>query len=1056
MGGFAGSLHRRRRGVSTTGRSCGVYRGRLGNVRGSVRTTLRGATRVGNGVSRVESNNTTFRRTTLGGSNRVSILRTAVTRGGRATLHFGSSVSLTTGNGTSVSRNVTRGRTLVRGYRDRSILGGRRLRRATSGVRRLVDSGRRFSELSTRLGGAVTSLAIGLSSFEMGTARTGSDVRRVGTERSAISRDVGSTRTTLTTRGSGGRGGSTTLIRLSRGVTRGSGSITNFKLERGNGIRGTRRLGRGLRGLSERLSRGRSGTEVLSSLRGGVRNCSNTMGTIVHHTERGTLNNVRNPLSRLVRISGRCSATIRITLNTTVRGVMASARTSTGETVCCLGRGGINETAFLPVSGVGNHALRRHKLSSGLNFITITDRLIRYSTRCGRVITDFLTEITIISSVSDTVNVTGGCGGHFGVIALSKRMVGPNNSVANNDHTENTNVLSHTGVVRRLRTRTGGVGTSCSRYSTRCGLTTRRTGETTTRVRTTRTRLVATGRSGVHARNRNQLVTNEVSTLGSRLTTFTGRGRGTGNEVGLFRRTCGRGRNGASRVHARVSTTRGHLRRISNSTGNILRRERTLETRARGVGLRVLALTGSSRTTGLSVRRLQLRGSARSNEIGSVRSSVGRVRTGGTTLVTSIRDVGGRTRRLERGSTRSKRRVSRLVRREGGLSGHSTRLHALRQGGKRRHRGLSTRVMELSRHGVTVHGRCSRLGSVLFRRCRLAHHRTRTLGVRVRGVRRTGGHLRRVGITVGGLNSVGINTVRRCGRISRECRFLGRRASSVRGSGSRLGGVVRSLATSVDRGFVTRFGEVGTRFGAYFTSFFNNNGNRVLLSSPDGYLRDRVRVGVRPPKGSIRGVGLFSNNRGSLTTVTLLFDILGIAPSPFYVCSRIRTTLSSIGIRHFTGCVHQVASGARFVSVAREHNAVRRTSILCNMAVRRGNISGLLRLRSTRLTTGVNLRWVLLELFGKRVVKLFSGFEGKLGGAHRRKVATRVRRTIRSCRRVASRLCSRLRRVLVVNSINFPATRGIVGDLGRGIRGSSIRSIGGIHRVLGSVISNVI
>lgn len=200
-----------------------------------------------------------------------------------------------------------------------------------------------------------------------------------------------------------------------------------------------------------------------------------------------------------------------------------------------------------------------------------------------------------------------------------------------------------------------------------------------------------------------------------------------------------------------------------------------------------------------------------------------------------------------------------------------------------------------------------------------------------------------------------MSTVRRCGRISRECRFVDTRMGSIRGSGGRVRGLVASLAGRVGRIFIRDFSRVGGGFACAFGRLFNNNATSLSLTSPRGVLADKVSVLIRPPNGVIVGLRTLSNNRGTLITVTLCFTVVGMEPTPFYMVSRVRTTLSSMGICHFTTCLHEVASGARFVLVARHHNAVRRTSILCNIAVRSRNVSGLLRLHSARITRGLNV-----------------------------------------------------------------------------------------------------
>lgn len=557
------------------------------------------------------------------------------------------------------------------------------------------------------------------------------------------------------------------------------------------------------------------------------------------------------------------------------------------------------------------------------------------------------------------MTVTGGCSCHFHVIALSNRIVGTNNSVANNSHIRGTNVLDQNGRVRELGNSLTSVRGRLSKVLSSCGLLLRSTSTTGTRLRNTRNSLLETGRRGVHHRNRLGLTDSGLTSISSNIGRLLRRGRALRGEVRSMDSNTRTTHSRVSRLGRALRGGRGRLRDVANSDGALRGGHRRITSGTTRVELHVISLRGSIRTGASRVAELGGHGANRLSHLSRLSRRVHRVRRGGSRLETLARQLSTSRGTLGTGRNSTRGRVGRLVSRHSRLRGRTGSLELRRHTGSRRHRHLDNSVTHLRRHGVTVHGRCSGLADGLCSRCRLAHHRTTTLRVRVSSCSLTTGHLTRLGSRVHTLNSMGISTVRRCGRMSRHCRFLSKRVGSIRASHTRLGGVVSSLANGVTRRFHRRFGHVGSYFKRAFVRLFNKNGTRLQLRSRHSILNDSVRVGIRPPNGGIRGVGLLSNNRGKLSTVTLLFTVLGMAPTPFYFFSRIRTTLSSIGISHCTRCIHHVAGGARFVLVARHHNAVRRTSMLCNIAVRRGNMSGLLRLGATRVTGGLNLTWVL-------------------------------------------------------------------------------------------------
>lgn len=276
--------------------------------------------------------------------------------------------------------------------------------------------------------------------------------------------------------------------------------------------------------------------------------------------------------------------------------------------------------------------------------------------------------------------------------------------------------------------------------------------------------------------------------------------------------------------------------------------------------------------------------------------------------------------------------------------------------------------------------------------------------------------------------------------MSRHCAFLGNRRSSLIRTRTSLRRVVRRLSITVHGRFARRFTEVTARFGSMFHRLFKNKGNSLRLRRSMSVLRTKVHVVTRPPKGGLRGVVRLSNKRGTLATVTLLFTVRGLGPSPFYLLSRVRTTLSSGGMSHCTGCLRGLAGCARFVIVAREHNAVTTTSQLCKVAVRRGNVSALISISLLRSS----LRGWAYFCYGRNVGeaknlgvkrrggKFFGQLMSNLAGAESG-VISNVSDVFRKFSGVSSSFCRRLRRALVVKSLNIETAVSVVRSLGIGM-----------------------
>ncbi len=946
-------MHGRRDGVVVTRDRCGRVRRVLRRCSHGARRGASLFTGLASSVRNRELGVSSVGRRVLGSSNMVAILGGSVLRGRRDVTELGRRGLTLSNDSGSTGARVALGCRRVGSLRtggSRLSIGLRRLR---DGLSRLLDRASSDDEEVRGRVHALGALATRTSSGHIALIATRAAVHKVRTQGATSSRLVSTGRGRIRELGNRFRRTRGLVRSLSRGLSDYGGSLGNCRLQLSTESIAMRGLGRRLSAIGLSVRTGGHHVRVLHSLRGGVRNFTGSIGFMVSGTRAKVLENVYNPISSLVAIRGGCDLTVRATLGGTVRGVIARARTSTGTTVGFLGDGGTNETAFLPITAVGTHRFGRCNFRRVLNCVKVTDSLIGYSGGCLRVIGCLLNTIIITRSVSYTIAVTEGFNCQVGIMSLSNRIMDPNNSLANNSIIGGSNVLDHDGSVVGVRGRIGrlAMGTrSVGRGLGRDVTTLTRTG---TSVATLGTSVLATGRSGVHTLSR----LGHISSVHRDIVAALGRlaSRRALNSDGLIR--LGRVSIGVTHRLLRVSGSgrdvRSMVSGVANSHSGLGAIERSLSGSVATIGLSIVRILGSVRTARATTGALRDLSRSHGGHILAVSDRVTTLRFGYRGLHDRVRDIGSDVNSTATGVSRDRRVVTRSVRGHGTARGVNMRLHGDRHRGALHHRRVDKRLTHLRRHGSIVVHRCSSIVHHLCSRCRLAEARTRRVNVRVGGPTRTGHALDSIGGGVHSLNGMGISTVRRCGRIDRECGFLSRRVGSIRTSQTRLRGLVGRLASRVRRVFTSNFRGVDRGFSGAFARLFNNKATSLSLSSPRGVLRDKVSVGIGLPNGGMPDLSKLSNNRGTLVTLSVCFTVVHMGTPPFYFLSRISATLSSVGIRHFTSCVGSDSFGARFVYIARHHNAVRTTSVLCNMAVRRGNVAGLLRLGMDRLRGGL-------------------------------------------------------------------------------------------------------
>ncbi|MEW5945913.1 MAG: chromosome segregation protein SMC [bacterium] len=118
--------------------------------------------------------------------------------------------------------------------------------------------------------------------------------------------------------------------------------------------------------------------------------------------------------------------------------------------------------------------------------------------------------------------------------------------------------------------------------------------------------------------------------------------------------------------------------------------------------------------------------------------------------------------------------------------------------------------------------------------------------------------------------------------------------------------------------FLTTFEQVNRKFQETFQEIFNGGESRVFLTDESDPLESGVDISVQIPGKRMRSLQLLSGGEKALCALTLIFAILKVKPSPFYLLDEVDAGLDDQNIQKFKTMLAKYSSEAQFFVIT--HN----------------------------------------------------------------------------------------------------------------------------------------
>ena len=129
---------------------------------------------------------------------------------------------------------------------------------------------------------------------------------------------------------------------------------------------------------------------------------------------------------------------------------------------------------------------------------------------------------------------------------------------------------------------------------------------------------------------------------------------------------------------------------------------------------------------------------------------------------------------------------------------------------------------------------------------------------------------------------------------------------------------IRELDASCETQFVETFETVRIAFNDAYAELFPGGEARMWLTDPDNVNESGVEISVKPPGKKMTSLAALSGGERAMTAAALIFALIRVKPSPFYLLDEIDAALDEMNVERFSMMVRNLATQAQLLIVT--HN----------------------------------------------------------------------------------------------------------------------------------------
>ena len=206
------------------------------------------------------------------------------------------------------------------------------------------------------------------------------------------------------------------------------------------------------------------------------------------------------------------------------------------------------------------------------------------------------------------------------------------------------------------------------------------------------------------------------------------------------------------------------------------------------------------------------------------------------------------------------------------------------------------------------------------------------------------------------LGSVNVDAIEEFKEVNERYQFLKVQIADVENTKEELLRQINDLTAQMREVFIERFKQINYQYGIVFSELFGGGKGELRLSDPEDILGSGIDMFIQPPGKVILNLEALSGGEKALAATALLFAILKVTPSPFCVLDEVEAALDDVNVDRYAAYLRRMCDRIQFIAITHRRGTMEEADTLYGVTMQERGVSKLLELRASEVEQKLGLK----------------------------------------------------------------------------------------------------
>ena len=195
------------------------------------------------------------------------------------------------------------------------------------------------------------------------------------------------------------------------------------------------------------------------------------------------------------------------------------------------------------------------------------------------------------------------------------------------------------------------------------------------------------------------------------------------------------------------------------------------------------------------------------------------------------------------------------------------------------------------------------------------------------------------------LEPVNLGSIEEYENLNKRLEFLEEQHTDLIEARDSLQEVISEIENEMKEEFKATFQEVKAEFETIFVDLFEGGQAKLKLEDKENLLETGIEINAQPPGKNLQKLSLMSGGEKALTATALIFALLKVNPSPFYVLDELDAPLDDANVNRFASYLQELAARAQFIVITHRKGTMKAVNTLYGITMQNSGVSQVVSLK---------------------------------------------------------------------------------------------------------------